>query len=373
MPVRRSPRLCHRAPPAIPAGRWLALALAAVLTAVVAVAGSGGRAAAQPQAPEEVIFLRIGTGPTGGTYFPVGGLIANAISNPPGSRPCDRGGSCGVPGLIAAAVSTSGSVANVEALEAGTLAMALVQADVGFWAWRADGIFAGREPVEDLRAIAALYPESIHLVARADSGIKSVADLKGKRVSLGEEKSGTLVEARLILNAHGLRLADLEPVYLRPGPSADKLAAEELDAFFFVGGAPIQAVADLAERTDLRLVPINGPAAAKLADVFPYLSRNVIPAGTYPRQNADVPTLAVGAVLMTTSAMTPDIAYQITRALWHPVSLDLYRSGHPTGSRMDPMTAAESTGVPLHPGARRFYDEARALAANEDEAPATGQ
>lgn len=281
-------------------------------------------------------FLRIATGPTGGTYFPIGGLIANAVSNPPGSRPCDRGGSCGVPGLIAAAVSTSGSVVNVQSLEAGSADLALVQADVGYWAWSAEGIFAGDAPVERLRALGRLYPESIHLVARADSGIESVSDLKGKVVSVGEKGSGTLVEARLILNAHGLTLDAVKAAFIRLGPSADRLANGEIDAFFFVGGAPIQVIADLAERTEVRLVPIDGAASDKLVNVFPYLSHDVIPADTYPGQHQAVATLAVGAVLMTTTEMSDDMAYAITTSLWHPSSMDLYRAGHPGGRKMDP-------------------------------------
>lgn len=349
--------------------RRTATVTATLVATLLALLSAAAPAAAQDE-PAEPHFSRIGTGPTGGTYFPMGGLIANAISNPPGSRPCDRGGSCGVPGLIAAAVSTNGSVANVEALAAGAMDMALVQADVAFWAWKADGIFSKREPMETLRALGYLYPESIHLVARADSGIETVADLKGKRVSLGEEKSGTLVESRLILNAFGLKTSELKPVYLRPGPSADRLAAGELDAFFYVGGAPVQAIADLAAETPVRLVPIDGPTGEKLVDVFPYLSANVIPAGTYPEQEADVPTLAVGAVLVTTSAMPEALAYGITRALWHPVSLDLYKRGHAAGAGLYPSQAMENTGVPLHDGAARYYAEAEELAAREKASPA---
>ncbi|SOD99833.1 TAXI family TRAP transporter solute-binding subunit [Caenispirillum bisanense] len=342
--------------------------LLAALLALLALLSAAVPAAAQDE-PAEPHFSRIGTGPTGGTYFPMGGLIANAISNPPGSRPCDRGGSCGVPGLIAAAVSTNGSVANVEALAAGAMDLALVQADVAFWAWKGDGIFSKREPMETLRALGYLYPESIHLVARVESGIETVADLKGKRVSLGEEKSGTLVESRLILNAFGLKTSELKPVYLRPGPSADRLAAGDLDAFFYVGGAPVQAIADMAVETPVRLIPIDGPTGEKLVDVFPYLSANVIPARTYPGQETDVPTLAVGAVLVTTSAMPEALAYGITRALWHPVSLDLYKRGHAAGARLYPSRAMDNTGVPLHDGAARYYTEAEELAAREKASP----
>ncbi len=136
--------------------------------------------------------------------FPIGGLIANAISNPPGSRACADGGSCGVPGLVATSVASNGSVANANGIAAGTLQSGFVQSDVAYWAYNGTGIYEGRPKAEGLRAIASLYPESFQLVARKGSGIKSVTDLKGKRLSLDEPGSGTLVDARLILAAYGL-------------------------------------------------------------------------------------------------------------------------------------------------------------------------
>ncbi|MCB2158972.1 MAG: TAXI family TRAP transporter solute-binding subunit, partial [Rhodobacteraceae bacterium] len=153
---------------------------------------------------QDMAFFRIGTGGTGGTYYPIGGLLANAISNPPGSRACDEGGSCGVPGLIASALSANGSVANINAIAGGTLESGFSQSDVATWAYTGTGIWEGKPPVEKLRAIANLYPESIHLVSSAESGINSVADLKGKTVSLDEPGSGTLVDARIILEGYGL-------------------------------------------------------------------------------------------------------------------------------------------------------------------------
>ena len=137
----------------------------------------GGR----PAAAQDITFFRIGTGGTAGTYFPIGGLIANAISNPPGSRTCADGGSCGVPGLVATAVASNGSVANVAGIANGSMQSGFVQSDVAYWALNGTGIYEGRPKVDVLRAIANLYPESFHLVARKGAGIKSMKDLKGKR------------------------------------------------------------------------------------------------------------------------------------------------------------------------------------------------
>lgn len=152
-----------------------------LIAAFAVLASIGSLAAAQ-----ELSFFRIGTGGTAGTYYPIGGLIANAISNPPGSRACEDGGSCGVPGLVATAVASNGSVGNVNAINGGAMEAGFSQSDVAYWAQTGTGLWEGQPAVEKLRLIANLYPESIHLVARADAGIATVADLAGKRVSLDE-------------------------------------------------------------------------------------------------------------------------------------------------------------------------------------------
>jgi TRAP transporter TAXI family solute receptor len=176
---------------------------------------------AMPAWSQDITFFRIGTGATAGTYFPIGGLIANAISNPPGSRACADGGSCGVPGLVATSVASNGSVANATAIAAGTMQSGFVQSDVAYWAYTGTGIYEGRPKADGLRAIASLYPESFQLVARKGSGIKSVTDLKGKRLSLDEPGSGTLVDARLILAAYGLTEKDMKAEYLKTQQASD--------------------------------------------------------------------------------------------------------------------------------------------------------
>ena len=135
---------------------------------------SAGMLGGLPAVAQDITFFRIGTGGTAGTYFPIGGLVANAISNPPGSRACADGGSCGVPGLVATSVASNGSVANVAAIANGTVQSAFVQSDVAHWAFTGTGIYEGRPKVETLRAIANLFPESFQLVARSGSGIKTI-------------------------------------------------------------------------------------------------------------------------------------------------------------------------------------------------------
>ena len=200
-----------------------ALKYAAILGAATT---AGGRAALA-----QVKFFRIGTGGTGGTYYPVGGMIANAISTST---------------LNASAVATNGSVANVNGIVGGSMESGFSQADVNFWAYTGTGLYEGKPKVEELRAIANLYPESVHVMVKKGLGVKSVADLKGKRVSIDEPGSGTLVNAKAILAAYGLTERDIRPEYLKQTQSAEKLKDGSLDAFFQTTGYPQGTIVELA-------------------------------------------------------------------------------------------------------------------------------
>ena len=326
--------------------------IAAAIT-VLALAGTSGAAAAS----ETITFFRIATGGVGGTYYPVGGLIAQAISNPPGSRPCDKGGSCGVPGLVAVAQSAHGSVANIAAVAAGEVESAFAQSDVAYWADTGTGIYLESGKVEGIRAIAALYPESIHLVARKGLGIRSVLDLAGRRVSLDEEGSGTLVDARLILSAFGIKESDLKAEYRKPVPAIEEMEAGNLDAFFFVAGYPAKAIAELATAVGAELVPIEGPEVDLLAEKFGFFTRTTIPAGTYKDIGA-VRTLSVGAQWIVGAQVDEELVYQITKALWHDSTRALLQLGHPQARAIARETALDGIAIPLHPGAERYYREA---------------
>ncbi len=317
---------------------------------------TGGIASAQ-----EPQFFRIGTGGTAGTYYPIGGLIANAISNPPGSRPCEEGGSCGVPGLIATALSANGSVANVNAIAGGTLESGFAQSDVATWAQTGTGIWEGRDAVTDLRAIASLYPETIHLVASASAGIESVGDLAGKQVSLDEPGSGTLVDARIILGAWGLSEDDVEANYLKPDQAAERMRDGAMDAFFFVGGFPAGAIAELASQHDIVLVPIVGAEADAVMEEYTFFAQNTVPAGTYEGVDGDVQTISVGAQWITSASQPEELIYEITKALWNDNTRKLLDAGHQKGREITPDTALDGIGIPLHPGAERFYREAGLL------------
>jgi TRAP transporter TAXI family solute receptor len=325
-----------------------------------AIAGGTGLAvsAGLPLASwaQDITFHRIGTGGTAGTYFPIGGLIANAISNPPGSRPCADGGSCGVSGLVATAVATAGSVANVQGIANGTLQSGFVQSDVAYWAFTGTAIYDQRPKVEGLRAISNLYPESLHLVVRKASGIRSVADLKGKRVSLDEPGSGTLVDARLILAAFGVAEKDIKAEYLKVQQASDKLKDGTLDAFFNVSGWPQAAIAELAVSAGIDLVPIEGPEVDALLRQFAFFSRDEVPDFAY-RNVEGVRTVSVHAIWLTSVLQPDELINAITAALWSSHTRKLLDSGHAKGKIIRLETALEGIGIPLHPGAEKFYKE----------------
>lgn len=333
-------------------------AIASALRALLAVTACALLLLATlPAAAQDVQYLRIGTGSTAGTYFPIGGIIASAVSKPPGSRDCEVGGSCGVPGLIAVAQSTAGSVANVMGIAEGTLESGLCQADISYWAYNGLGAFAETGPIMKLRAVANLFHEAVHVVVREDAGILSMADLRGKRVSLDREGSGTRVDALLVLEAYGLGLDDIQAEALAAGEAADRLRAGELDAFIMVVGPPATAVTDLADDSLVTLLPLVGPEADKLREDYPFFREDRIEAGTYMNVPA-TDTLSVGAQWLVSADLPDDVVYGLTRALWHENTRRLLDNGHPKGREIRKVSALDGLVVPLHPGARRYYGEA---------------
>jgi TRAP transporter TAXI family solute receptor len=292
-------------------------------------------------------FFRIGTGGTAGTYYPVGGMIANTVS---------------VPGKISAtAQASAGSVANVNAVMSGAAESGLTQADVASWAYTGKGVWEGKPPVASLRLIANLYPESVHIVVRKGSGIKTVADLKGKRVALDEPGSGTLLNARTILAAYGLKDADLKPEYIKPNQAGDKLKDGALDAFFFTGGAPAGAIAELASAgAGIELVAIDGPQADAIRKSDGFFAVDTIAAETYKGIPA-VKTLAVGAQWVTNESVDANLVYEIVKSLYSEAGQKAMGAGHAKGKFITKENALQGAGIPLHPGAAKFYKEAGLL------------
>ena len=314
---------------------WHRLALSLALAA----AATGGAQAQQ--------FFRIGTGGTAGTYYPVGGMIANAVSQP-GK-------------IVATAQASNGSVANVTAIAGGAMESGFSQADVATWAQKGTGIYEGKPNVPGLRLIANLYPESVHVVVKKGAGIKSVADLKGKRVALDEPGSGTLVNARAILAAYGLKEADIKPEYIKPNQAGDKMKDGSLDAFFFTGGAPAGAIAELASAgSGIDVLPIDGAAAEALKKSSPFFADDVIAADTY-KGVGQVRTLAVGAQWVTSDKADAATVYEIVKALYGDAGQKALAAGHAKGKFITKENAVQGAGIPFHPGAEKFYKEAGVL------------
>lgn len=310
--------------------------LAGVMAATVLIGGA--------QAQQ---FFRIGTGGTAGTYYPIGGMIANAVSQP-GK-------------IIVTAQASNGSLANVNGIAGGAMESGFSQSDVATWGQKGTGIFEGKTGIPDLRLIANLYPETVHVVVKKGSGIKSIADLKGKRVSLDEPGSGTLVNARLILAAYGVKETDIKPEYIKPNQAGDKMKDGAIDAFFFVGGAPAGAIVELASSgSGIELLPIDGPQAESLRKASPFFAPDTVPAGSY-KDVAGVNTLSVGAQWVTSAKADTETVYQITKALYSDATQKILAAGHAKGKLITLQNAVKGAGIPFHPGAEKFYREAGAL------------
>jgi TRAP transporter TAXI family solute receptor len=283
-------------------------------------------------------------------------MIASVISNPPGSRPCNRGGSCGVPNLIAVAQATQDSVARLGDIADRSLESALVQSDVAYLAYAGKGPFA-RGKVANLRAIAKLYPEYLHVAARGDLPIRSFSDLRGKRVGLDSDGSGTRIMAQTVLPQVGLKVSDMTMRSIAVSTAADQMRSHRIDAFAFASGIPAESILRLAEDMPLRLLPISPKIAERITKSGrPGLFPGEIPAGVYKGIPA-TPTVATDALWVVAAETDAELVYQLTAALWHANNRRLLDAGHPAGRAMQPDAALDGLTIPLHPGAERYYRE----------------
>ncbi len=330
------------------------------LMAVLAAGTLLAAGVAQAQSPQ---FFRIGTGGAGGTYFPIGGTIANGISAPPGARPCDKGGQCGVPGLIAIAQSTTASVFNNAAVQNGELEAGLAAADVTRSMYLGEGKFEGK-PHPKLRIIANLYPEDLHLVMPKGAKINDLGDLKGKRVGIAQAGSGTQVAVLQMLDAWGVNRDNMEEAELNNSQSAERLADGQLDAYFYAAGWPVAAMVQLSSTKGMSLHSFSADDLKKINGIIPAYIPSKIPAGVYEGVDTDTLTPAVSALLVVSSDQSEELVYGITKALWNDNTRKLLDNGHAKGKQITPDTALDGVlalGVPLHPGAEKFYKEAGLL------------
>lgn len=290
-------------------------------------------------------FFGIATGGTGGTYYPLGGMLAQLISNT-AELPDTK--------ISATAETGNASVANAQLLGRSEIESAFVAADILDAAFKGVSQFEGGA-LTNLRAIGALYPETVQLVVRADSGIKEFADLKGKSISSGSPGSGQWQLLGDLLAAHGMAREDVSEDYSSFAQSVDKIKDGNLDASLITAGLPTSSVTDLANGHDIAIVPLHGEAIAKLQENQPYYAKAVIPAGAYKGIDADVETLAVRAIWATHAEVPDEIIYAVTKALYE--NTETLGKVHPMGKQIALATALESVSIPVHPGAEKYYAE----------------
>jgi hypothetical protein len=299
--------------------------------------------------------FQIATGPTDGTYFPVGQLIAGVVSHPPGVDRCQIPDVCGPEGLIISARTSDGSVANVLAVNAGRVDSGLAQADIVDQAIRGTGAFRRAGPQTHVRVLAGLFDEDVHLIVAVHSRIAKVSDLRGKRVSIGGEQSGTLEMARAVLAAYGLSERTIKARH-DPADMSAALLGSKLDAFFFVGGAPVPLIDNLLARRQARLVPIDGKGREKLVRAVPALSAGTIAANTY-RGVPAVQTVQVRALWIVRDTTPVSLVYGIAKSLFNASNRAQLDAAMPATRSIRIDAAADVLPAPLHPGALRYFRE----------------
>lgn len=328
--------------------------------AVLALGAGVGAVALNGEAQaQKMLFFRIASGAAGGTYFPMAGLLGQVISNPPGARSCHKGGNCGMEGLVAFAQSTHGSVANVSSLDADQVESAFVQSDVTYWAYTGTGPFADKRPFKKLCVLSSLYPEHVQVVAGEDRGIKTVYDLKGKKVAIGLPDSGVLVGARLVLGAHGLaENRDFMPEYVKSKTAAAMIRDGHLDAFIDVSGYPSMGISEMAKEFGLSLVAVEGKERDALIAKAPFYSADIIPAKTYAGLERPVETVTVSALWISRTNLPEGLHYGAVNGLYGNIRAPyLLNNGHAKGKNLTLESHHVGVSIPYCPGAARFYKE----------------
>ena len=328
------------------------LAIAALVAFVVLVMGAlltGGNLGMTDSAPVRVSF-QIATGSTEGVYFPVGQTMAGLISHPLGVGRCDTATVCGPAGVILSARTSEGTTDNLRSVNQGVVDSGFADGDAIAAAVAGKGAF--RRPARNLRVIAALFPEEAHLVVSAKSSIRSVSDLRGKRVLMGLPNSVSLLRARTILSAYRLRVREV----VSDQTGAQLLKSGKIDAYFAVAGVPLDSIRDLLANHQARLVPIDGEGRDRLVQMMPQLTPATIQRDAYPG-TGPVETVSTRAYWVTRDSEPDSLIYGLTRALFHSANREALAASHPSARDFGLHIAATSPGAPLHPGAMRFYRE----------------
>ena len=283
-------------------------------------------------------FLNIATGGTAGTYYPIGGAMAEILNS-------------SIEGMNASAQSTGASVANINMLQDGSVDLAIVQNDITYYAAEGIEMFKDKK-LDNLRAIAALYPETCQIITLEKNGINSIADLKGKKVAVGAAGSGVEANARQIMKAYGITYDDIDVQYLSFGEAANALKDGNIDAGFITAGYPTAAIQDIASQAKVKLLPVEADKADALMKDFPFYTKTVIPAGTYSGLDVDVPAVSVMAMLITTDKMSDELGGAVTKALFE--NIDRLKASHSAAAQISKETAKNGIPIKFNGGAENF-------------------
>ncbi|MBO8164592.1 MAG: TAXI family TRAP transporter solute-binding subunit [Brevibacillus sp.] len=299
---------------------------------LLAACGGGNNAGGDPSQ------MVIATGGTGGTYYPLGGAMAEQIK--------------AATGIATTAEVTGASAENMRLIKNGDAHIAFVQGDIADYASKGVNMFSEDGKIENFQALGALYNETIQIVVAADSNINSVADLKGKRVSVGSPGSGTEVNAEQILEAYGMTFDDLQLQRLSFADSAKAIQDGQLDAAFQTAGYPTAAITELAATKGVKIIPLDADKIQSLIEKYPYYVETTIPGNTYQTVPDDVTTVSVRAILVVKSDLSEDLVYKATKAIFENTDKLPAKK-----EEIKVENALQGISLPVHPGAKKYYDE----------------
>ncbi len=319
------------------------LALVLVFTSVFFTACGDNKGEQAPTGDISTVKINVGSGGTTGTYYGFCNVISTVLKEKTGAQ---------------LTVQSSGaSKANILDIDDGIVDMAIVQNDVMDYAYNGTSLFESDGAIKSFSTLGAVYAEVCQVVARADSGIKTIADLEGKKVSVGDSGSGVEFNAQQILGAYDITFEDIDKQNLSFQASADALKDGKIDAFFCTAGAPTVAITDLSTTTGIVLVEIDAEHLAKLQEGYGFYAAYTVPAGTYNGIDKDSTTVAVKATFIVSNDLDEETVYQLTKAIYENV--DDY--SHDKAKEMTLEYAVSSISVPFHPGAEKYYKEVGAI------------
>lgn len=293
-------------------------------------------------------FITIGTGSVTGTYYPTGGAVCRLVNKYKKETK-----------IRCSVESTGGSVYNINTIKNGELDFGIAQSDVVYQAANGQKKFKG-EPVKKLRSVMAIYPELFTLVTRKEAGIKSIMDVKGKRINLGNPGSGNEATALALFKAIGISKDDLAFAgVLKAGEAPDALRDNKIDGYFYMVGHPTANIKDASNSVDIRITPINGPVVDKFVKANPYFAQADVPAGIYRGVDTPVPTFGVKAVLVSSTDVSDKAVYTLVKAILE--NFDAFKKLHPAYANITKKSLLDGLSAPLHEGAKKYFKEAGLL------------